>query len=155
LSKIELEDERTVAIARSSDVTCEPWGERGRRPAPGISIARRGQQAIVHHTERSDGLLSSMGRASLAEAPSLAIMPTIRGVPGPYRLYFYSFDCNEPPHVHVQRERATAKFWLEPVVLAGNHGLVPRELSAARRVIVEHRHRILEAWHEHCGPTRE
>jgi len=23
-------------------------------------------------------------------------MPTIKGVPGPYRLFFYSFDCNEP-----------------------------------------------------------
>ena len=41
-------------------------------------------------------------------------MPTIKGVPGPYRLLFYSFDCNEPPHVHAWRERATCKFWLDP-----------------------------------------
>ena len=32
-------------------------------------------------------------------------MPTIRGIPGPYRFFFYSFDCNEPKHVHVRRER--------------------------------------------------
>jgi hypothetical protein len=82
-------------------------------------------------------------------------MPTISGIPGPYRFYFDSFDCTEPPHVHVQRERATAKFWLDPVALAGNHGLSPRDLTAARRVILEQRPRILEAWREHCGTTRE
>ena len=45
-------------------------------------------------------------------------VPTIRGVPGPYRLFFYSFDCNEPMHVHVRRDRNVCKFWLEPVALA-------------------------------------
>ena len=32
-------------------------------------------------------------------------MPTVRNIPGPYRFFFYSFDCHEPPHVHVRRER--------------------------------------------------
>jgi hypothetical protein len=49
-------------------------------------------------------------------------MPTIQGIPGPFRLYFYSFDCNEPMHVHAQRDRATCKFWLDPVTLASNQG---------------------------------
>lgn len=31
-------------------------------------------------------------------------MPTIKGIPGPHRFFFYSFDCNEPPHVHIRRE---------------------------------------------------
>jgi hypothetical protein len=78
-------------------------------------------------------------------------MPTIPGIPGPYRFFFYSFDCNEPVHVHARRERATCKFWLDPVALAANHGLSPRDLTAARRIILEHRDRILEAWREHCG----
>ena len=56
-------------------------------------------------------------------------MPTIRGIPGPYRLYFYSFDCNEPKHVHVQRERMTCKFWLEPVAFAANDGFPAHELN--------------------------
>jgi hypothetical protein len=42
-------------------------------------------------------------------------MPTIPGISGPYRFYFYSFDCNEPMHVHVRRDRQHAKFWLAPV----------------------------------------
>jgi len=39
---------------------------------------------------------------------------------GPYRIYFYSHEPNEPPHVHVDRDDQSAKFWLDPVALAGN-----------------------------------
>ncbi len=78
-------------------------------------------------------------------------MPTIKNIPGPYRLFFYSFDCDEPAHVHARRERATCKFWLDQVMLAWNNGLDRRELAALRRTIFEHRDRILEAWREHCG----
>lgn len=81
-------------------------------------------------------------------------MPTIKGIPGPYRFFFYSFDCNEPAHVHVRRERATAKYWLEPVAVAGNAGFPARELTRIRAVILEHRPLIQEAWREHCGETR-
>ena len=80
-------------------------------------------------------------------------MPTIKGIPGPFRLYFYSFDCNEPMHVHAQRDRATCKFWLDPVTLASNQGLSPRDLTAVRRIILEHHPRIREAWREHCDST--
>lgn len=78
-------------------------------------------------------------------------MPTIRNIPGPYRLFFYSFDCNEPEHVHVQRERMVCKFWLRPLELGGNHGFSPRELNRIRAIILENYNVILEAWHEHCG----
>jgi hypothetical protein len=30
---------------------------------------------------------------------------------GPYRLYFHSHEPNEPPHVHVDRDDQSAKFW--------------------------------------------
>lgn len=78
-------------------------------------------------------------------------MPTVKNVPGPYRFFFYSFDCNEPLHVHAQRDRDTCKFWLDPVALASNHGFSPRQLSRIRSIILEHRQSIVEAWHEHCG----
>jgi hypothetical protein len=80
-------------------------------------------------------------------------MPTISGIPGPYRFYFYSFDCMERPHVHVQRERSVCKFWLSPVVLADNHGMPPRALRAVRRIIFQWRIPMLEAWSEHCGES--
>jgi hypothetical protein len=47
-------------------------------------------------------------------------VPRIPDIPGPYRFFFYSFDCNEPKHVHVRRERNVSKFWLDPVALAYN-----------------------------------
>ena len=41
-------------------------------------------------------------------------MPSIQNIPGAYRLFFYSFNCGEPEHIHVQRDKITSKFWLEP-----------------------------------------
>ncbi len=78
-------------------------------------------------------------------------MPTVKNILGPYRFFFYSFDCNEPLHIHAQRDRATCKFWLDPVELAANHGFSPRQLSRIRSTILQHRQPIVEAWHEHCG----
>jgi len=62
-----------------------------------------------------------------------------------------SFDCNEPPHVHVEHDDNTCKFWLRRRGLANNDGFSARELNVIRRMIVTHRTEILEAWHEHCG----
>lgn len=59
-------------------------------------------------------------------------MPTVRDIPGPYRFFFYSFDCKEPKHVHVERDRSNCKFWLDPLVLARNHGFAPHELNQIR-----------------------
>jgi Domain of unknown function (DUF4160) len=78
-------------------------------------------------------------------------MPSISGIPGPYRLFFYSFDCNEPKHIHVQRERMVCKFWLEPVALSASVGFSAKELNRIRRLIVDNLDTILEAWDEHCG----
>jgi hypothetical protein len=77
-------------------------------------------------------------------------MPTIKGIAGPYRFFFYSLDCNEPPHVHVERERATAKFWLGSLAAVPSRAFSERELNRIRATILEHRPRILEAWHDHC-----
>lgn len=78
-------------------------------------------------------------------------MPTIKDISGPFRLFFYSLDCVEPIHVHVERDRATCKFWMEPVTLASNHGFSTQELSRIRRIILERREQITEAWNEHCN----
>jgi hypothetical protein len=78
-------------------------------------------------------------------------MPTIQHIPGPYRFFFYSFDCNEPMHVHARRERKTCKFWLDPIELAANHGFTARELNIIRRLIQSHHDLIMEAWYEHCS----
>jgi hypothetical protein len=53
---------------------------------------------------------------------------------GPYRFYFVSHDLHEPPHVHVDRDAYSAKFWLDPVALAYNLGYPPREGVAENRI---------------------
>jgi hypothetical protein len=78
-------------------------------------------------------------------------MPTVPGITGPYRFYFYSFDCNEPMHVHVRRERKVCKFWLERIALAYNNGFSAKELNRIRKLIVTYLGTIREAWNEHCG----
>ncbi len=78
-------------------------------------------------------------------------MPRIRGIPGPYRFFFTSFDCSEPPHVHVERDDSTCKFWLAPLMLARSHGFAAQELTRIRRIIHQHHKQIMEAWHDHCG----
>lgn len=78
-------------------------------------------------------------------------MPTIKGVPGPYRFFFFSFDCNEPKHVHAERDDSTCKFWLEPLALASNHGFAPRELNRIRATIEAHKEQMIHAWTKHCG----
>jgi Domain of unknown function (DUF4160) len=49
-------------------------------------------------------------------------MPTVLRS-GPYRFYFYIHEPNEPPHIHVDRDDFSAKFWIDPVQLAANFGL--------------------------------
>lgn len=78
-------------------------------------------------------------------------MPTVKGIPGRHRFFFYSFDCNEPMHVHVQRERMLCKFWIKPVALARNHGFSAKELNIIREIIMRDKGKIMEAWYEHCG----
>ena len=74
-------------------------------------------------------------------------MPTTLMV-GPYRFYFYSHEPNEPPHMHVDRDDQSAKFWLAPVALARNLGFGPAELRRVHRLVVENRIFLLEKWNE-------
>lgn len=80
--------------------------------------------------------------------PSEVSMPTVMRVRG-YRLFFYSNEGSEPPHVHVERASATAKFWLRPVELASRSAFDDRELRRIERIVNIHRRVIEEAWHEY------
>ena len=73
-------------------------------------------------------------------------MPTILRIDG-FRVYFYSHEPGEPPHVHVDRGGATAKVWLDPVALASNSGFSARELGDVLRLARFRREDFLEAWH--------
>ena len=77
-------------------------------------------------------------------------MPTILRV-GPYRIFFYAGDRDEPIHVHVEREDNIAKFWIEPVRLQRSGGFRRPEIIRIARIIGENRTEIVEAWHEYFG----
>jgi len=76
------------------------------------------------------------------------IMPTIENI-GPYKFFFYSAEGTEPPHVHVQRDRCTAKFWLSPVRLARSRRFNDHELRSVQNLVEENKEKILEVWNEH------
>lgn len=77
-------------------------------------------------------------------------MPTVLRI-GPFRFYFFSHEPNEPPHVHVDRDSATIKLWLEPVEVAKSQGFRAHEISSIVEMVEEYQSRLLEAWHEHFG----
>ena len=79
-------------------------------------------------------------------------MPTLLRI-GPYRCYFYSHEPNEPPHIHVDRDRESAKFWLESGELAGNIGFSPQELRKLQKLVLEHQQMFLEAWYGWFGDS--
>ena len=80
-------------------------------------------------------------------------MPTVLRS-GPYRAYFFSHEPNEPPHVHVDRDDRSAKFWLQPLALARNLGFPLHELGRIRTLIEDNHEKLLEAWHGHLGAKR-
>ena len=77
-------------------------------------------------------------------------MPTVLRS-GPYRFYFYSHEPNEPPHIHVDRDDWSAKFWLHPVGLARNFGFSAKELRRLQKRVIQHQAAFMEAWHGHLG----
>lgn len=70
---------------------------------------------------------------------------------GPYRVYFYSHEPNEPPHVHVDRDKQSAKFWLGPVRLAFNMGFNPPELRRIQSLLMDNEEKLVEEWNARFG----
>lgn len=77
-------------------------------------------------------------------------MPTVLRI-GPYRFYFYSHEPNEPPHIHIDRDDKSAKFWVNPVSLARNLGFKANELRQIEHIVAENEPVILEKWNEYFG----
>lgn len=75
-------------------------------------------------------------------------MPTVLR-DGPYAFAFFSSDRSEPVHVHVVRDRASAKFWLDPVKLAKHGGYKQPELRRIERSVIAHREQLLELWDDY------
>lgn len=77
-------------------------------------------------------------------------MPTVLRV-GPYRLFFYAGDRDEPSHVHVERDDKIAKFWLDPIRLQRSGGFNRIEIRNIHKMIIANKSKLLEAWNEYFG----
>jgi len=77
-------------------------------------------------------------------------MPTVLRI-GAFRLYFFSHEPNEPPHIHVDRGEATIKVWLDPVEVSKSRGFRAHEIREVVEMVVANQTRLLEAWHEYFG----
>lgn len=79
-----------------------------------------------------------------------AFVPTVLII-GPYRFYFYSHELNEPPHIHIDREGCSAKFWIKNISLAKNLGFRQKELNILHKLVAKHQKKLLGKWHEYFG----
>ncbi len=78
-------------------------------------------------------------------------MPTTLRL-GPYRFYFYSYDCGERRHTHVDREKMSAKYWLDPdVSLADNRGFSRKESRELERLTKQNLGILRNEWDEFCS----
>ena len=75
-------------------------------------------------------------------------MPTVLRS-GPYRLFFYAGDRDEPPHVHVERDDCVAKFWLDPVRLQRSGGFAGAEINRIERLVTDNTEELLTSWNEY------
>ncbi len=68
-------------------------------------------------------------------------MPTILYIQG-WRLFFYSNERNEPPHIHARKGDAECKYWLHPdsfdIEAAYMYNMSPANRRAIRKIIFEH-----------------
>ncbi|UXE58707.1 MAG: DUF4160 domain-containing protein [Woronichinia naegeliana WA131] len=74
-------------------------------------------------------------------------MPTLLTV-GPYRFFCYAGDQNEPPHIHIERDKSLAKFWLQPVRLQNNQGFSRVEINRVQKLVETHQEQLLRGWHD-------
>jgi hypothetical protein len=78
-------------------------------------------------------------------------MPTTLRI-GAYRFYFYSYDCDAPRHMHVDRENISAKFWLDPdVSLSNNYGYNRKELRDIEKITRDNLEKLRNEWDAFCS----
>jgi hypothetical protein len=68
-----------------------------------------------------------------------------------FRFFFYSNEGTprEPIHIHVEKDKVEAKFWLRPEVhVAYNDGYDARTLRELLEIVEQNQDRIEGAWNE-------
>ena len=68
-------------------------------------------------------------------------MPTILYIRG-WRLFFYTNERNEPPHIHARKGDAECKYWLHKstfdIEMVYEYNMSPADRRTIRQIIFEH-----------------
>ena len=75
----------------------------------------------------------------------MATLLRLRG----YRFYFHRQVRGDPPHLHVDKDRKSAKFWIESATVVRNVGFSPLEVREIIRIIVDYRLDFLSRWNDY------
>jgi hypothetical protein len=74
-----------------------------------------------------------------------------------YRVFFYSYDCAEKMHVHVEHDNDTAKLWVEydaatdaTTLSIHDSTFSTKELNSIIKHLQKYGKTINEQWKEHC-----
>lgn len=78
-------------------------------------------------------------------------MPTILIISG-WRLYFYSNERNEPPHIHCRKGDMECKYWLDEkkfdIHEAYSYNLSSKDKREIRKIIFTHFEYIVGEWYK-------
>ncbi|MCK7476220.1 MAG: DUF4160 domain-containing protein [Candidatus Moduliflexus flocculans] len=86
----------------------------------------------------------------IRKGPTGQIMPTLLREQG-YRLFFFSNEGTESPHIHVESGRGYAKPRLEPVEVVRSIGYKGEELAVIRELVIKNAGRFKENWDAYFG----
>jgi hypothetical protein len=77
-------------------------------------------------------------------------LPTILHAKG-FRFSFYSYDLQEPMHVHVTKDGRETKVWMHPISLAWNRGFRDHQIIDILEILETNRDLVETAWNERAG----
>ena len=81
-------------------------------------------------------------------------MPNILFING-WRIFFYSNENNEPPHVHCIKGDSECKIWLIQnefeIKFEYEYNISPSLRKEIRKIIFTHFEYIIESWNNHFG----
>jgi hypothetical protein len=65
-------------------------------------------------------------------------VPRVRGILGPYRVFFTSFDCREPPHVHSAESSSSiiSESWRHGMTIAVSSEPIIRDVRVTKSEII-------------------
>ncbi len=74
-------------------------------------------------------------------------MPTVKIIYG-YRFFFYSND-HDPIHIHVEKDKKTVKYYLQPLELVKSRGFNASELKKIGIIIEDNLELLKQKWYEY------